>query len=227
MDLVAFAGHVAVAFGLGVIIGLERELRNHEAGLRTNALVALGAALFVSLPRLLALDGDSTRIAGQVVTGIGFLAGGVIIRDGFSIRGLNTAGTLWCTAAVGTLAGSGFPLAALIGTGVILVLHIALRPATNRLDDWVRTKGHLNADFRVKLVAPLARLSELRTAVLEIVPGIGIRIRALRSESCGRPEEVVLVADVTAPDERAIERLTTLMSERPGVSEAGWTRQTA
>src|SRR6266403_2205956 len=108
MDPLLYAANIAVAFLLGLAIGLERELRHHEAGLRTNALVALGAALFVSLARLYDHEGSPTRVAGQVVSGIGFLAGGVIIRDGFSVKGLTTAATLWCTAAVGTLAGSGF-----------------------------------------------------------------------------------------------------------------------
>lgn len=95
MDPLAFAANVGTAFLLGLLIGLERELRRHEAGLRTNALVALGAALFVSLSRLFDNEGSPTRVAGQVASGIGFLAGGVIIRDGFSVRGLTTAATLW------------------------------------------------------------------------------------------------------------------------------------
>src|SRR6267378_2895759 len=102
-----FFFNAALALVLGTIIGLERQLRQHPAGLRTNALVALGAALFVSMSFLIDKEGDRTRIAGQVVSGIGFLAGGVILREGFNVRGMNTAATLWCSGAIGTLAGAG------------------------------------------------------------------------------------------------------------------------
>src|SRR5262245_50173167 len=92
---------------MGVAIGLERQFRQHTAGLRTNALVCVGAALFVSLSRFISPDTSPTRVAAQVVSGIGFLGGGVILREGFNVRGMNTAATLWCSAAVGTLAGAG------------------------------------------------------------------------------------------------------------------------
>src|SRR5262245_28054278 len=102
----AFLLHAGAAALMGTAIGLERQWGQHSAGLRTNALVAFGAALFVSLPGLLGGTPTASHLAGQVVTGVGFLGGGVILREGLTIRGLNTAATLWCSAAVGALAGA-------------------------------------------------------------------------------------------------------------------------
>src|SRR5260370_10960883 len=109
-----FAGRAAVALLLGAVVGLERQWRQRTAGLRTNALVALGAALFELFAVLLAGQHgvDPTRIAAYVVSGIGFLGAGVILRDGVTVRGINTAATIWCSAAVGVLAGAGYLAAA-------------------------------------------------------------------------------------------------------------------
>jgi putative Mg2+ transporter-C (MgtC) family protein len=96
----------AAALLLGCAIGFERQWNQKMAGLRTNALVALGASGFVVFSGLVG-EGDPTRIAAQVVTGIGFLGAGVILREGINVHGLNTAATLWCSAMVGTLAGAG------------------------------------------------------------------------------------------------------------------------
>src|ERR1700732_5314453 len=109
-----FAINIGAAFLLGMAIGVERQFGQHPAGVRTNTLVCVRAAIFVSISTIVVHDGDPTRIAGQVVTGIGFLGGGVILREGLSVRGLNTAATLWCSAGVGTLAGAGLLVEAVI-----------------------------------------------------------------------------------------------------------------
>ena len=112
---------------MGIAIGLERQWRQHPAGLRTNALVALGAALFVSLSLLVPDEGSKTRIASYVVSGLGFLGGGVILREGLNVKGLNTAATIWCSGAVGSLCGSDLVGHAALGTFVILFAHLSLR----------------------------------------------------------------------------------------------------
>src|SRR5579871_6414241 len=108
MELSLFFLRMLVAVLLGAAIGLERQWRQRLAGLRTNALVSLGAAGFVHISLLNSTATDVTRIAAQVVSGIGFLGGGIILKEGLNVRGLNTAATLWCSAGVGTLAGLGF-----------------------------------------------------------------------------------------------------------------------
>lgn len=126
MDWLTFFARISVCFTLGIIIGLERQYRRKIAGIRTIALVALGAFLFVSVSDL-TISNDITRIAAQVASGIGFIGAGVILRDGANIRGLNTAATLWCSAAIGTLTALGLIIEAIIGVGYILLSNILLR----------------------------------------------------------------------------------------------------
>ena len=126
-----------LALVLGGAIGLERRWRGHEAGPHTNALVATGAALFVVAG--LTLGGDAgARILAQVAAGIGFLAGGVILRDGLHVRGLNTAGTVWCVAALGCFVGLGRMLLATEATAVLIVANSVfhlIEHNVKRLDD--------------------------------------------------------------------------------------------
>ena len=113
---------LALALLLGGAIGFERRWHGHAAGPHTNALVAFGAALFIMMGRELGPDATG-RVEAQIATGIGFLAAGVILRDGLRVRGLNTAATIWCVAAIGAFTGMryvGLPLAA---TGLIVVAN--------------------------------------------------------------------------------------------------------
>src|SRR5438270_13896759 len=136
-------GRVALAAALGAVLGLERELRDREAGLRTHLLVSVGSALFTIVSaygfREFLTSGqsvvraDPTRIAAQIVTGIGFLGAGAIIRQGLAIRGLTTAATLWVVAAIGLAAGAGYYSAAVITTGVALVALVPLRAFAYRV----------------------------------------------------------------------------------------------
>jgi putative Mg2+ transporter-C (MgtC) family protein len=128
MEFSTFAIRIVVAFLLGIAIGLERQYRQRMAGLRTNALVAVGAALFSSISILMGPNVNQTQIAAYVVSGIGFLAGAVIFKEGFTISGLNTAATMWATAAVGTMCGSGFLPEATFGAAVVLACNMLLRP---------------------------------------------------------------------------------------------------
>src|SRR5262249_39505744 len=118
---------LATALVVGAIIGIERQWRHKMAGLRTNVLVAVGAAVFCLIAAMSDHEASPTRMAAQVASGIGFLGAGVILRDGLNVRGLNTAATLWCAAAAGAMAGSGFLLPALAASLVILGTNLFLR----------------------------------------------------------------------------------------------------
>jgi putative Mg2+ transporter-C (MgtC) family protein len=135
---------VLIAAGLSGAIGLERELRDHAAGLRTHILVGVGSALFTLVSAYgfsefaaqsstSAVRADVTRIASQVVVGIGFLGGGAIIRQGTTIRGLTTAASLWVTAAAGMAVGAGFEFGALVAIGVSLIVLAILKPVEKRI----------------------------------------------------------------------------------------------
>jgi putative Mg2+ transporter-C (MgtC) family protein len=118
-----------LAAALGAAIGFERELRRKPAGLRTNILIALGSALFTTMSIELArLGGSPDRVAAQIVTGIGFLGAGAIMRSGESVHGMTTAATIWVNAAVGVAAGSGAYATASVATGITLVVLAALGP---------------------------------------------------------------------------------------------------
>ena len=139
MNYLDFLCRISICFVLGLIIGIERQYRRRVAGMRTITLVALGSFLFVSIS-FLSNPVDVTRIAAQVVSGIGFLGAGVIIRDGQNIRGLNTAATLWCSAAVGTLTALGFIIEAVIGVLYILASNIILRIISKKMMNKIPAK---------------------------------------------------------------------------------------
>jgi putative Mg2+ transporter-C (MgtC) family protein len=168
---------VALAAALGGAIGAERELRERGAGLRTHLLVSVGSALFTlvsaygftdfqfSTPKGIVFD--PTRIAAQIVTGIGFLGAGAIIRQGLSIRGLTTAATLWIVAAIGLAAGAGFYSAAIVTTAIVLVALGPLRIVARRT---LRRVRHEEGRLLVEL-----RPGESGATLLEILERAGAR----------------------------------------------------
>lgn len=136
MEESELAWRLAVAMGAGGLVGLERELHNKRAGLRTNMLVAVGAAIYVCLSVMLTAEkGDVTRIIAQVVTGMGFLGAGVIMQQGLTVYGLTTAATLWCSAALGCLAAAGSVYMTAIATGFVILIN-----SLSFLDTWLEKK---------------------------------------------------------------------------------------
>jgi len=133
-DTLGFLGRILLAAFLGGLVGLERDIHGRAAGLRTHLLVSLGAAVFTVLSGWMAATGslsgavtDPGRIAAQIVTGIGFLGAGVILKEGVSVRGLTTAACLWTAAAIGMAAGAGYPLLAVVTTAIALVSLVGLK----------------------------------------------------------------------------------------------------
>ena len=124
---------LAAAVVFGALIGFVRQLRGHPAGLHTNALVALGSAAFVIASVLVGDASGPARVAGQVVTGVGFLCAGVIMHQGVTVRGINTAATVWCASAVGVLAGFGQLLWAAIVTLLIILANFSLHYVEHRI----------------------------------------------------------------------------------------------
>lgn len=139
---------LGLAAGLGAAIGLEREWRRKPAGLRTNILIALGSALFTTISLSVATEyGGSDRIAAQVVTGIGFLGGGTILRSGKSVHGMTTAATIWVNAAIGMAAGAGLYALAIAATVITLIVLAVLPPVEAYFDrrfGFVRENEHPN-----------------------------------------------------------------------------------
>ena len=132
-------GRLLLAGALGAVLGAERTIRQRAAGFRTNILIALGSALFtlISIEMAEANGGDPTRIPSQIVTGIGFLGGGAILREKGDIRGLTTAATVWLNAAIGMAAGAGFYTLAIVSTITALVVLTTFLRVERRLEERV------------------------------------------------------------------------------------------
>ncbi len=169
--------NLAVALGLSAVIGFERQWRNRLAGLRTNTLVALGAATFVIFSALVPGDGSPTRVAAQVVSGIGFLGAGLIFREGLSVRGLNTAATLWCSAAIGILAGGGYLLYATVATGFVVFVNLLLRPIVSFINRQPLMSTELEVRYRSHAAAWMRRTFERSSC--RALPAAGWRCAGL------------------------------------------------
>ncbi len=230
MELAYFTMNILAALSMGVAIGLERQFRQHPAGLRTNALVCVGAALFVSLSRLVAPDSSPTRVAAQVVSGIGFLGGGVILREGLNVKGLNTAATLWCSGAVGTLAGAGFPLHGLIGTLTILALNLGLRPVSRRIDARLKTSVDVETSYRVRVVCAEAQEVLIRTILMRHVNSLAkMTIQGISTQETERHGQAAVVADIFAAErsDKEIQDLMNRINIEPSVTSVRWEKVAA
>jgi putative Mg2+ transporter-C (MgtC) family protein len=220
-----YALRMLIALALGSLIGAERQFHQRLAGLRTNALVSVGAALFVSMS---ALDthGDPMRIAAQVVSGIGFLAGGVIFREGLSVQGLNTAATLWSTAAVGSLAGFGYSTQAAIGTGAILFVHVVLRPLVGAINARSDSGTEVVTTYEFHATCRNEVEERVRTALIAAVRNAKITLLALYSDDIPDSSAVEVVADVAISGEadEQLESVVTKLGIEPGVTSVSWKR---
>src|SRR5262249_31890344 len=166
----------------GAVIGLERQWHHRLAGLRTNALVSTGSAGFVLVGTLATSEPSPTRVAAQVASGIGFLGAGVIIRQGLSGRGLHTAAAVWCSAAVGTVAGMGFYGAALVTTVAVIVTTLGLRPLARRFERRLPTSSELEVEYRIEVVCRESDEPHVRALLLQAVAREPLMLRPARHE---------------------------------------------
>jgi putative Mg2+ transporter-C (MgtC) family protein len=216
-------GGLTVAFVLGTLIGLERQWRQRTAGLRTNVLVALGAAAFSDLGmRLLGMDG-ATRIISYVVSGIGFLGAGVILKDGANIRGLNTAATLWCSAAVGTLAGSRLPAEAATLAGFVLAGNTLLRPLVNWVNRRPITAAVTEAQYTVHVTCHPRDVSDVRDLLDDELDKASYPVREV--ESVADNDDQVALAAILVPttaQEKELDAVVSALEVSPLVLSATW-----
>jgi putative Mg2+ transporter-C (MgtC) family protein len=214
---------IVVAAGLGGAVGLERELRDREAGFRTHMLVSIGSALFTIVSAYAFRDflvqggavvrADPTRIAAQIVTGIGFLGAGAIIRQGLSIRGLTTAATLWVTAAIGMAVGAGYYGGAVITTAVVLIslwpLRILAHRATSR--------------FRAQTSTLVVQLPTGASPgpLIDEVEGLGARV--LSVEIGHEADRRTVLLDLTMPPRVDAPQVIAQVGELDDILEVRWT----
>lgn len=227
MTLTDFIIRLGLAFALGALVGIERQWRQKSAGLRTNTLVSLGSAAFILLSLSLTDGaGDPSRVAGQIVTGIGFLGGGVILKTGMNIQGLNTAATIWCSAAVGTLAGAGLYTEASITAVAITAAHTLLRPISgfiNRLPSNREETGI--AHYLIKIRCKEQVENHLRVLMLnEIKKNEQLQLRSLKSTDNGSPAYTYVEAEILAnvKSDGFIESMAGKLTLEYGVTEVSW-----
>jgi len=215
---------LTVAFVLGTCIGFERQWRQRNAGLRTNVLVAVGAAAFSDLGFRLGGTEGAVRIIAYVVSGIGFLGAGVILKDGASIRGLNTAATLWCSAAVGTFAGAGLPGEAVAVTGFVLAGNTLLRPLVNWVNRRPIDEGTTEAQYRVHATCDRANVADVRDLLDDVLSSVSYPIREIEvlSESESQVELAAHLLPTTA-DSDELDQVVTKLELSPLVLSATWT----
>lgn len=224
MILQTAAINLGVALACGAVIGSERQVRQRMAGLRTNALVAMGAAAFVIFSQLVPNEVSPTRVAAQVVSGIGFLGAGIIFRDGFNIHGLNTAATLWCSAAVGLIAGIGAWDYALVLTAMVVFINLGLRPLVRFLKKHTRAGVPISRSMRLSVQIPASAEAEARALVLRTLTMHG----APPSEIVARPAEegrvirLEIALGAEGLSDEVMERILQRLGSEPGFLAVGW-----
>lgn len=224
IPLEAAAVNLGLALACGAVIGSERQVRQRMAGLRTNALVALGAAAFVIFSQLVPNEVSPTRVAAQVVSGIGFLGAGIIFRDGFNVHGLNTAATLWCSAAVGLVAGIGAWDYALVLTGLVIFINLGLRPLVKFLKRHTRAGVPLAFSARLRVTTAPEGEEAARALVLRTLGPAGLKLSEItrRQAEGGEGVELVVTVTVEGRGEEAIQQAVEVLAAAPGLIAVSW-----
>ncbi len=227
-----FVIRLLLAFILGAAIGIERQWQKTRAVLKTNVLVCLGSAMFVMMSSMVPGDASPTRVAAQVVSGIGFLGGGVILREGTSVRGLNTAATLWCAAAIGTFVGTGLLFQAYFGTLAVVGANLLLRPLVQwfqQLDEQLIARTKPENRYYCRLVFPSGDEETVRALLLEQVKDKGLTLTALSSKNLDIKDsnnlaQVELKADlVTAGrNDVVLEQVISLLKSKVSITALRW-----
>jgi putative Mg2+ transporter-C (MgtC) family protein len=218
---------LATAFVLGGLIGIERQHRQRTAGLRTNVLVAVGAAIFVDMANRLYGHEGSIRVVAYVVSGVGFLGAGVIMRGESNVRGLNTAATLWGSAAVGACAGADLILEALLGSVFVLAANTLLRPVVNRINRQPLDVQAVEVTNTVYVIAERAGQKETLALLDETLAAAKYPARDLVIHAFGNDAveiEAVLVA--TSVDGHELDQLVGRLGEHEHVRQAFWSPST-
>ncbi len=206
MDFGTFVVRLGIALILGTIVGLERQFHHRMAGTRTNALVSIAAAAFAMIGSALSGVDSGSRVIGQIVSGVGFLGAGVIFKEGGTVHGLNTAATIWCSAAVGALAGIGYPLhAATVGVAAVLT-NIALRPLAYK---WGPANKSLETNYQLELTCASHDETKLRALLLPAIETSHLVITSLTSQVLETGDRVRIIAGIKSPtrNDESVEHL--------------------
>lgn len=217
-----------VAFVLGTLIGAERQYRQRGGGLRTNALVAVGAATFVDIGMHLNGVAGATQVIAYVVSGVGFLGAGVIMKEGKNVWGLNTAATLWCSAAVGACAGADLAIEAVALTGFVLAGNTLLRPLVNAINRAPITEQATEATYEVRVTTDADHLEAARELLESKLDSASYPIREINDIE-REPHSVEVVATLVGntAESAELDQVVTDLGAVPFIEHASWTVRTS
>lgn len=212
-----------VAFVFGTLIGAERQYRQRSAGLRTNVLVSVGAAAFVDLAERLTGPDGAVRVIAYVVSGIGFLGAGAIMKEGMNVRGLNTAATLWASAAVGACAGADMVAQSAAVTVFVLAGNTLLRPLVNAIDRIPLNEVASEASYQIIVTTNAERAAEIRDRLGETLEAASYPTRETRV-IYRSDDNVEITAELVtlAAEPLELDAVITALAELPGVSHVTW-----
>ena len=228
LSVTEFAVRLTLAFVLGAAIGIERQWRQKSAGLRTNTLVSIGAAAFILLSvSITGHSGDPSRVAAQIVSGIGFLGAGVIMKDGLNVQGLNTAATLWCAAAVGALVGIGLFPQAILTTVTVIITHLLLRTVGTKLGvlTFIPKNTSLPADYKIIINCKNNVENHIRVLLIQqLGNNEKIVLRSLASSDNENQTSTLIVAEITAVgiQDYIMEQMVSRLTIEQEVTKVSW-----
>lgn len=225
ISTVQFGLRLLLAIGMGAMVGLERQWRQRMAGTRTTALVAAGAAAFVMCGLLLNDDGSARgRIVSYVVSGVGFLGAGVIFKDGGNVRGLNTAATIWCSAAIGALSGLGALHLALVLAIAVPLTNVVLRPLAYLIHPVLPEVTPVETLYQVQLDCKVSAAAHIRALLLSTITRLPVTLHSIRGEQNDTNEQAHIRAEMTTAgrNNEAIEQVVMRLSIEDDVSTLSW-----
>jgi putative Mg2+ transporter-C (MgtC) family protein len=220
---------LTVAFVLGMLIGAERQYRLRNAGLRTNVLVAVAAAAFVDLAMHLKATDGAVQVIAYVVSGIGFLGAGVIMKEGMNVRGLNTAATLWSSAAVGCCAGADMAAQAVALTAFVIAGNTLLRPLVNAINRSPLDEQSSEATYSVRLTADSAVSDRMRDHLVERLEAAHYPVAEVAVDTPEHSDdkvEIVATLVSTAVVAKELDAVVAELQKRQGVVYATWESST-
>ena len=226
-DFVDSLVSLLAAFVLGGLIGAERQYRQRGGGLRTHVLVAVGAATFVDIGQHLNGNAGAAQIIAYVVSGVGFLGAGVIMKQGSNVWGLNTAATLWCSAAVGACAGADLAFEAIALTGFVLAGNTLLRPLVNAINRAPVDEEAGEAIYQVHIATSAEHVDDGRELLREQLESASYPLREIELvEREGGAAELVATLLATAADPDELDAVVAALEANPLVDNATWTSRT-
>lgn len=214
---------LVTAFLLGSAIGYERQVRQRTAGLRTNALVAVGAAAFVDLAMRLGGNEGATHVVAYVVSGVGFLGAGTIMKEGLNVRGLNTAATLWGSAAAGACAGAGLLDAALLDAIFVLAANTLLRPVVNSINRTPLDDEHSEVTYQLCVISDEEQQKLAFSMIDALLERAQYPLGDMNVEPFGDDDvEITATLLSTSADSAVLEGIAAQLTAMPYIKQAYW-----